>query len=354
MKKKKITPFFISIAIIFVILYIFLATRPLSEEYHFSPDWKINISNPSVSEISPEDSLIYFKLGQNLGYFTKDGQLALNRTYPAKAAISNSYFALYNSEAENIPFYDNKGIQKGKINTYGFPYFVDDRIFVFLPGGGSFSFCNSDGNVCWTCESTLPITAFSSNNNYTAVGYADGSIKVFENTTGDVEINFAPGGSDYPIMYGLDISPNGEYVASISGLNRQRFVLAHKEDNQPKIVFHIFLDSDQNRRTFVKFSSDGERVFYNYKNSLGIYDLKKQKNYSYPINSKILSLEEADNLYFLLGKADNEYTVYIIEKTNILEGSFSFEAKSAFIKTSENILFVGKDDSISRLSLTKE
>ena len=362
MKKRNLTPVYITAAAIFIVLYIFLAAHPLGKEYCFSPDWKINVNakseNPetevSTEEIPLNEQLLHFKLGQTIGYFTKDGKIALSESFPAKASISDAYFSLYNSEAQNISFYNNRGHKAGIISSSGFPFFEEDRIFMFLPGGCSFSYCNSNGNVEWTCESTIPITAFSSNKNFVSAGYADGSIKVMENRTGKVEISFAPGGSDNPVLLGLDISPDGEYVASISGLNKQRFVLAHKEENQPKILFHTFLSSDLHRRTFVKFSNDGQKVFYNYENHLGIYDLQKQKNYSIRIESKILSMEETDDLFFLLGKKDNVYTVYIIERTNVLEGSFSFEADSAFIKTCDNYLFTGKDDTISRITISKE
>lgn len=354
MKKRKLTPFYITFAIVFIILYVFLAAHPLGKEYSFSPDWKININSSDISTVSSSEKLLHFKLGQSIGYFTDDGNICLNKSFPAKAAISDSYYALYNSEAGNLPFYNNNGNQVGTIETSGFPMFDDDRIFVFLPGGCSFSFCNQNGEVRWSCESTVPVTAFSSNASFTASGYADGSIKVFDNAEGKLKINFKPGGSDYPILLGLDISPDGEYIASVSGLNKQRFVLAHKEENQPKILFHTFLNSDLKRRTFVKFSSDGKRVFYNYENNLGIYDLSLQKNYSIPVNSKILSMEETENLFFFLGKTDNVYSVYIVEKTNVLEGSFSFNADCAFIKAYENHLFVGKDDSISKITLSKE
>lgn len=354
MKTKRILSFSIVIAFIFIILYTILASRPLGKEYSFSPDWIIDVTDPQISDITPDTESIYFKFGQSMGYFTKDGEISLFKSFPVKAAISDNYYALYTTEAENFPFFDNRGNQQGIIKASGFPFFNEDRIYVFLPGGGSFSTCNSQGDVIWTCENTIPITAFSSNENHTVCGYADGTIKVFGNSDGNVEINFVPGGSDYSVLYGLDISPDGQYVASVSGLERQRFVLAHKEDNQPKIIFHSFLNSDLTRRTFVKFSSDGKRVFYNYQDNLGIYDLEKNKNYTIPVNSKILNIEEADDLYFLLGKNNNEYTVYVIEKTNILEGSFSFTADSAFIKTYDNIIFVGKDSTISRITIKKE
>ena len=55
-----------------------------------------------------------------------------------------------------------------------------------------------------------------------------------------------------------------------------------------------------------------------------------------------------------MGNKDNEYTVYIIEKTDTLEGSFTFTAESAFIKTEGNDLYVGQDTTISKVKITKE
>jgi len=354
MKIKKIFPLIATISVIFIVLYIILASKPLSKEYTFTPEWIINVNDPEITQLTEEKKLLNFKVNQSIGYFTEDGEITLYKSFPSKAAISNDYYALYNTEAKNIPFYGTDGNQKGIIKGSGYPFFNNDRLYLFLPGGSSFSTCDSNGNIKWTYESTIPITAFSSNQNYTVSGYADGSIKVFDNNDGNMEMNFAPGGSDYSILYGLDISPDGQYVASISGLEKQRFVLAHKEDNQPKIIFHHFLDSDLTRRTFVKFSSDGQRVFYNYQDNLGIYDLSQNKSFIIPIDKKILAIEEMDDLYFLLGKSDSEYTVYIIEKTNILTGSFSFEAESAFIRANNHNLFVGKDATISKIVISKE
>ena len=44
----------------------------------------------------------------------------------------------------------------------------------------------------------------------------------------------------------------------------------------------------------------------------------------------------------------------ILEKTNTLEGSFSFKAETAFIQTGKDSLYVGKDDSISKISLERK
>ncbi len=354
MKSKKTIAVLILAAAGFSLVYILCAARPLSKEYQFTPEWKISVSVPSVTEPEPGKKQLYFKLGQSLGYFSDDGKVSLYRSFPSKASVSGSYFALYTPEAQETPFFNPRGEKCGVISQAGFPYFDEDRIFVMLPGGSSFAKCAQDGSSRWTYYGTVPVTAFASNRNCTAAGFADGTIKVFENTGGETEIDFAPGGSDYPVILGLDISPDGEYVASVSGHERQRFVLAKKEPGQPKIVFHEFLDKDIQYRTLVYFCSDGKRVLYNYLDTLGIYDLDSGRSYKIPLSSRIISVEETGSLVFLLGRNGSTYTVYILEKTNRVEGSFSFEADSAFIRTDGDTLFIGKDTSVSKISVTRE
>ena len=354
MKLKRLIPLYIIVTFIFTLMYIIFAAKPLAKEYQFTPIWKISTANPAISEAEDGEKIMNFHLGQTLGYFTENGKVILYKTFPDRAAISNSYYALYDSQANNIPFYTNKAELAGTIEASGYPFFIDNLIYIFLPGGSSFSKCDESGKILWTYEGILPITAFSAKEKYTAAGFADGTIKVFNNASGSEEINFAPGGSDYPVILGLDISADGQYVAAISGHNQQRFTLSHREENQQKIIFHTFLNSDTPYRTLVHFCKNGNRVLYNYKGAVGIYDLKEDRNTIIPIKDKVISIEENDNFVYMLSKNKTNYTVSIIEKTDTLEGTFSFEAESAFISTDGENLYIGKDNTISRLSVSQE
>lgn len=359
---KKRLPAFLIGAGIFTIAYIIFAAKPLAEEYQFTPEWILNLSSPVDENIFEHTNRIYFKLGQNIGYFTENGKIAHIKPFPSKASISDDFYTLYNSNAKNLEFFDEFGNSKGKIDAFGYPMFDEERIYVFLPGGSSFAKCNSDGSVAWIFEGTIPITAFDSNKNYTAAGFADGTIRVFENKSGSSYIEFSPGGSDLPVILGVSISDDGKYVASVSGHGQQRFVLAQKEEGQPKIIFHDFLKTDTTMQTLVSFSKDCKKVYYNYQNNVGIYDIKKQESTTIPVNGRIISVEEGEDLVFMLSRKSGSqknsrnfsYTVFIIEKSDTLEGSFSFDAGTAFIRCEGQRLFVGKDNTISSLLITKE
>ena len=50
-------------------------------------------------------------------------------------------------EAKNTVFYNADGSKAGVIEASGFPYFEGDLVYVFLPGGCSFSKCTEDGSI---------------------------------------------------------------------------------------------------------------------------------------------------------------------------------------------------------------
>ena len=72
-----------------------------------------------------------------------------------------------------------------------------------------------------------------------------------------------------------------------------------------------------------------------------------------PISDRIINIEESEDFVFLLGKTKSQYTVYMIDKTNTLEGKFSFTADTAFMKTFNNNLYIGNNTSISKISLSR-
>src|SRR5574344_291067 len=193
-------PFIIPLCVIFSLLYIVLAIKPLGTEYQFIPEWTAKAvpsasqttsagtdsSVPAValvqSSADTEKSIraaayagvIPFRLGQTLGYFTPEGGIFRVVTFPYKAAISSSCYATFGTNDGTIPFYDPSGTQAGTIAKSGFPYFDEDKMYLFLPGGNSFSQLGDDGSVLWTYEGYAPVTAFDSSKSGCVAGLADG------------------------------------------------------------------------------------------------------------------------------------------------------------------------------------
>ena len=342
--------------VIFCLLYILLAFRPLSTELHLVPDWTVNINDLQRSDSSDVSKLIPFRLGQSIGYFTEDGKIASHIPYAFKAAISNKYYATFGADCEEADFFTSDGSKAGTIRMAGFPFFDEDRIYTFLPGGASFASCAGDGSVVWSYESYAPIIAFDSSEGGTVVGFADGNVVSF-NKEGKLDQKFAPGGSDFPVVLGVGISEDGETVACISGQNKQRFVIAQKTDSiHSKIIFHEYLPEDTNNQVLVKFNKTGNSVYYNYNGGLGIVDLKKLKSSHVELDGKIIQIEESesDGMLCILSKKNGTYTVTIVEPSDHPAAQFSFEADCAFIQVRGDALYVGRNTTISRMTIERK
>lgn len=355
MKKKRnvLVPLCISLSI----AYIILAARPLEQELQFLPQWTIDATKLTIKKDSGDaaekfSQAIPFKLGQTLGYFTADGDILNIVTFPYKAALSERNYALYGTNDKKITFFTPDGKKAGEISRTGFPFFMGESQYLFLPGGSSFARLSENGNMQWSYENYAPITAFSSSPAGCVAGYSDGSIISFTND-GKIDQTFTPGGSEHPVILGAAISASGEYIACISGQNGQRFIIAKKSGNHTEIIHHEYMDKETTRQKLVKFSKDESTVYYDSADGLGIADVKTGKSKKLRISGHILSIQESSttNIVFVLSKDNSLYTVLIVEPFATAAGSFSFEANTACIAVKDDALFVGRNNEISKLHI---
>ena len=325
MKKKR--NLLVPLCILLSILYIILASRPLATELQFLPQWtidttKITISKDNKNLPSLYENAIPFKSGQTLGYFTSDGDILNIVSFPYKSALCSSFYALYGTNDKKIPFYAPSGEKKGEIAHTGFPFFMEDKLYLFLPGGSAFSKLNDEGKIQWSYES-----------------YA-----------------FAPGGSEYPVILGADISNSGALIACVSGQERQRFILAKKASNHTAIIHHEYLEKPATRQLLVKFSQDESTVYFDSEDGLGIVDCASGKSRHIAINGHILSICESpeNKVTYILSRGGDTYTVHAIEPFATFAGAFSFKAESACIAVDGNNLFVGRNNKISKITVTHQ
>jgi hypothetical protein len=360
MKKQKKIVLVIVAGVLFAVLYIIFAGKPLESEFQLDPQWAINIAETDVTEapqlILDTNRLLPFKLGQTMGYFSPEGDVYNKTDFLYEAVISSYYYAPFSQNAENTAFFSSTGEPIGRIDGSGFPYFDDDRIYLFHPGGAAFSKCdNANGLILWTHEGYAPVFAFASSAGGSAAGFADGSI-IVHSPDGTRSTKIVPGGSAYPVVLGVDISNDGNRVASISGLQKQRFVLTEIGVNSNRVLYHEYFENDSNEQGFVQFSSKDNMVYFVQPGKLTVLDSVTYATTALPMKGNTLSLLEVPdtNLVFMLTKEKSTYHIYMLENYNIPVGSFSFEAEHAFIRIFDNALYIGKDTSISKLVISRK
>jgi hypothetical protein len=114
-------------------------------------------------------------------------------------------------------------------------------------------------------------------------------------------------------------------------------------------------------------------VYYESEKALCVYTIADNSTTEIPINGELISIAElnghGEGLVFALSKkrasrpdggaedSQNEsaYTVWILENFSDLIGSFSFNARHAFIAADEsNAVYIGKDTTISKISVMRK
>ena len=358
MKNKKNISIVTFIIFVAFLAYIILCYKPLSTELQLTPQWTCEITQENVN---PKSALkvLPFKLGQNTGYFTHEGKIALLHNFEYKASICPEFFCSYMQDSREVPVINTEGETVATIKGGGFPYLAEGKIFLMLPGGSGFELRDLEDKVLARYEHTSPITAFNSNKMATIAGFADGTLYLF-NEKFDLIDALTPGGSDYGTILGANVSSNGNYFACVSGQNRQRFLLYKVENYHNKPIFHHYLNNSIVNQTLVTFTKDENFAYYNDATGLGIVETASCRYSHIDIPGRILDIRESPvaKSVFVLSKekdvVNSKYTVSIIEQQKYKTGSFSFNANSAFILTDENALFIGKDDKISKLIISKE
>ena len=354
MKIKKNIPFFVILCASLLLLSILFSYRPLGTELQMTPEWTIDITKSPGTQKEGE-SLLPFHLGHYMGYFTHSGKITTCTTFPYKVTMSKDFYSMYKSNATDNRIFDSTGKEICTLKGSGFPYIQDDRLFLFMPGGSGFKFYDETGKVRAVYEHTAPVTAFNSSKTASIAGFADGTLRTFD-SFGNLTMSLTPGGSDYPVILGAAISKSGQQFACITGQEKQRFVLYKTEGSHAKIVFHEFFNKDLIRQTFVHFNSLENMVYYNYCGGIGIVDCTDYTSTHIPLEGKVIDIQESpvSNSIFILSRNKNNYTVTILESFNSKVGSFSFKAEAAFIIADGNTLYIGRDNKISRITLSRE
>lgn len=358
---KEKFPIIITVCSIFCLLYFFFAISPLGDNLSLTPQWTINVSpstenieKPDIDISTSSDKKVPFKLGQNLGYFSPEGVITYLYSFPYKATISSSIWTFFSGDSSAIEILSPTGESLNQISGAGFPYFEEDRVYLFHPGGSSVSQFSMNGTELWTTDNYVPIISFSSSSSGSVIGYADG--KVLSITPeGNKNVDFYPSGSNSEIIFGVDISESGEYVACISGLDKQRIILIRSKNGQNRIVFHQYLEKQCNQQNLVYFTKNDENVFFAGNSELQVVNCTTFESHNISIQGKILAITETTDteLVLVLSKDKDLYTVTLLEDVYKKTGSFSFTAQNAFLSTQDNSVYLGKDSQISRFDVSR-
>jgi len=357
MAKKKLYIWIGSTFAVCLVYFIF-AAKPITPEFSLQTKWLINLEE-AFSQKEPLEPVneepIPFSLGNHYGYIAPDGTLLVNRRFLENqfVAITPKLFSVCDVVPDRITIKSSMTSKTITINEpSGYPYLVGEHIFLIGKAQDSIAAIGnsvSDSpSILWTYQVPSPITSLDCRADKLLIGTLDGTIYLLS-LTGEVLFTFQPGGSRLSVILGVGLSSEGNKIALISGIDRQRFVLLEKSEQTYKVVYHRFLNSDFRRPVLVKFVQNNHYVLFEGKANLHVFNIQNKKGYEIPLQAPVLSVEALSNsnTVFVLTGNDSQKQLIALSLPNRKLLTAPFICRESFMTTSGDELILGSDSIIT-------
>jgi hypothetical protein len=349
------------IAVFVLLLYAFIAAVPVTEETALSLNWIASLETSYAERIEDDRRLVPFELGQYFGYVTDDGRFSVNSQKKAYISMSDSLWAEYGAQDENITVKDSFDSYAFNIeNGHGYPFFLDSRSFIIHSEQNSISLVrdteSGTGNIAWTYDFASPLTCVDAAAGYLLAGTLDGTTELIDRNGKRVYFS-EPSGSRVAAIFGCALSKDGQKIALVSGLDNQRFVLIEQSGAAWRITFHEFLEEGLRRNVFVSFVDGDEKIVFEREGGLGIYDIKSRSSYKIPLDGEIAALENGgdDGLLFLItSQSESDKKLIGIKFPDIVMMEAPFKSPDAFLARRDSRLLVGGKTALASFTIEKK
>jgi hypothetical protein len=370
-KDKKKYRFLIGFLII--IVYFFVAARPIPVEAVLTPQWLLSLESgyplyfegelESGHGVSGGDTpgaaaepLFPFTLGNRFGYFSGDGGFALNRTVRGNVSVSENYWAEYEAVPRSIEIRDPRDAVQAEISEpRGYPFFMDNRFFLINAGQNSLPALDGGGKRLWTYDFAAPVTSIDAAAGLILAGSLDGMVELLD-ASGKRVFSFEFGGSRYSAVYGCRISRDGSRLAIIAGFDDQRFLLMERLGDSYRVAYHEFLSDGFRRPVHIAFIDEDRWVAFESEGCLALYNIGARNSIKLPLEGTIVALDSSgtDGLLFAV-TSQSERKKQLVEirlpQDIIMKAPFSSE--NVFLGRRGQRLYVGGGSTIASFTLSR-
>ncbi|GMO19039.1 MAG: hypothetical protein Pg6A_05760 [Termitinemataceae bacterium] len=337
------------------IVYVFFAARPVQKETVLSKKWLCSLETTYESS-DVKDAVYPFNFGNRFGYMSSDGKFSVQRQKKGKIAISNELWAEFSGIENSIEIKDRFGKEIIKLpKTGGYPFFLDNKIFVMNRLQSSVSRFDEAGSELWRHDFGSIITCVDARSGFFLAGLLDGSVDLLD-SSGATLFSQEPSGSRLASVYGCALDQKGQKVAIISGLDDQRFVLMEEAGGVWRITYHEFLGDGFNRPVRINFVDDGKKVAFEREDGIGIYDIAMRSTSLIRFSGRIKALESDGTgglLFLIVEEAALSYKLIVIKDSRLFLAA-PFKAASCFLERYGNELYIGGDSVLAAFSIVEK
>ncbi|PKL25631.1 MAG: hypothetical protein CVV47_06145 [Spirochaetae bacterium HGW-Spirochaetae-3] len=343
--------------IVVILLYFFVFAEPLSPELSAIPKWKIDIAvGPGTAFDSADSASLAFAAGDRYGYYSFDGTVAFVAEIPGGAPVSDASYLYRASAAGSAGFMLKKPDDRtiAAIDA-AYPFYTSGRLFSAQNDGTGVSAYDERGRKLWTYAFPCQLSAFSAGESLVVGGTVDGWLEGIS-PDGGRAFSFAPGGSRLPVILGLDVSRSGNWIAAVSGIDRQRLVVLGRGGTDFRVSSHRYLESDYREPVRVIVMDDERHVLYRRPDGIGVWSVDGSVDGLLPVKADDFdaAIDEATGVAYLSARRGNKSEIVAFRLPDTLLGRISLPDNCEYIRFSGSSAFVGGRTWLARFDFVEE
>ncbi|MGL1894336.1 MAG: hypothetical protein OCD02_22080 [Spirochaetaceae bacterium] len=334
-------------ALVFILFFLLFPLKLQNNLSYFS-DESIELSGTLTS--LPGEKIPYI-FGDRAGYFSTDLKNAWGIDIHDGVTLLDDGYINYKRSEKTLNYTNLKGIAKYKIEDDGYPFSINNRLFILGRDRKSISEIVY-GEIRWTKNFNYIITTVDANEKDLVIGFMKGEFVVLDET-GDLFFEYEVGGSRVSVIYSTSISTDGNCIAIVSGLDPQRFILYQRKELEFKPIFSMNLKDEVRRSPKLFITSNDNNIFIEGSDGFYVVDYStKESSFiaaDYPLkNVKYL---EALKIYMIHTGTVNYNNLKLVTTDHRVLLEKSFVGDGVSIKALDHSVYVVIDNSVIKLDI---
>ncbi|MBU0927221.1 MAG: hypothetical protein KKA67_05695 [Spirochaetes bacterium] len=343
------------VSVVVILLYFFVFAEPLSPELSAVPRWKTDIDVLQAAAASaPAAEPIAFSAGDRFGYFYPDGRLSFIAEAAGGAPVSDASYVSLEAAGGDRVLKRPDGATIASIESR-FPFYSGGRLFSAEKDGSGVAAYDSAGRAMWEYAFPCQLSAFSAGDGLVVGGTVDGWLEGVS-LDGRRAFSFAPGGSRLPVVLGIGVSRSGDWVASVSGVDKQRLVVLGRGGVDYRVASHRYLDTDYREPVRVVVLDDDKHVLYRRSDGIGVWSVDGSVDEVLPVKADDfdVALDGSKGIAYLVARRGRKSEIVAFRLPATLLGRIALPDYSEYARFSGSSAFVGGKTWLARLDFMEE
>lgn len=294
---------------------------------------------------------IPYVYNKTAGYFNKELNSFYNMDIKDGIVLLSYGYINYSRNDEFIILRDNNDNEIFKIENTGYPFNINDRLFLISRDRKSV-YEVIEGKLVWERDFNSVITSISGNNELVVLGFITGEFVVL-NSAGESFFSYEPGGSRVSIVYSVEISEDGKFIGVVSGLDPQRFILYEKRGKEYKPIYVYNFESEYRRSINIDITKGNKKVFIENPKGFTVIDIETEESYLVESSYDLKKVKYIDHLdvYLVHSGARNLNNIKVLTDDNRILMDKDFESEGVSVENSGNLIYIIIDGSVVSLDM---